>query len=126
MPFKTVLVALAALNAVEAFSGSHPLQMKTVDAHTARAMMAAKGHAVTTDAALFDEQGFWFGHFSVGASPDLSILIDSGSSDAIINPGVYKPSKQAVDTRKTFRISYATTNPDGSGQLSVRRIAQTI
>lgn len=120
MPFKTVLVALAALNTVNAFSGSHPVQLKTVDAHTARAMMAAKGHAVTTDAALFDEQGFWFGHFSVGGSADLSILIDTGSSDAIINPGVYKPSKQAADTHQTFRIAYATTNPDGTGELSAR------
>lgn len=61
------------------------------------------------------EQGFWFANFTVGASPSLEILIDSGSSDAIMNPGVYKPSANSQNLNKTFQVSYATTNPDGSG-----------
>jgi pepsin A len=47
------------------------------------------------------------------------MLIDTGSSDAILNPGVYKPSSSSQDTRRPFEISYATTNPDGSGRLTV-------
>ncbi len=67
-------------------------------------------------------QGFWFSHFTIGASKDLEILIDTGSADAILNPGVYEPSSGSVDTGKPFRISYATTNPDGSGTLTVSDI----
>lgn len=64
-------------------------------------------------------QGFWFSHFTVGASKDLEILIDTGSSDAILNPGIYQPSSASQDQNRRFHISYATTNPDGSGSLSV-------
>jgi pepsin A len=37
----------------------------------------------------------------------------------MLNPGVYKPGPKSVNTNKPFRISYATTNPDGSGSLTV-------
>ncbi|QPH02360.1 hypothetical protein C2857_006569 [Epichloe festucae Fl1] len=46
------------------------------------------------------------------------MLIDTGSSDAILNPGVYRPSSSSQDTGRPFEISYATTNPDGSGRLT--------
>ena len=32
---------------------------------------------------------YWFGHFSVGDSPDLRLLVDTSSTDLLINPGVY-------------------------------------
>lgn len=125
MALKTILTLLAAMQAVQVQAdSSHPLHMATVDAHTAHAMLNAKGLAASRDGALYNEQGFWFSHFSVGGSPDLQILIDTGSSDTILNPGVYKKSSTGVDTGKTFRISYATTNPDGSGTLSVHQTAK--
>jgi pepsin A len=48
------------------------------------------------------------------------MLIDTGSTDVYLNPGVYKPSKNSVDTHTNFTITFATTNPDGSGTETVR------
>jgi cathepsin D len=64
-------------------------------------------------------KGFWFANFTVGAKNDLVILIDTGSSDLLFNPGVYAPSSSSVNLHKTFSISFATTNPDGSGTETV-------
>lgn len=96
------------------------MHFRKVDAHTAHKVAAAKGRVNSDGSApLFAEQGFWFSHFTVGASPDLEILIDTGSSDAIMNPGIYKPSSGSTNTGRPFHIAYSTTNPDGSGTLSV-------
>ena len=120
MSIKIALALLAVAHSAAADS-SHPLRFAKVDAQTAHNVAAAKGRVdANGNAPLFAEQGFWFSHFTVGASPDLQILIDTGSSDAILNPGVYKPSSGSTDTHRPFHISYATTNPDGSGELSVR------
>lgn len=32
---------------------------------------------------------YWFGNFSVGESSDLKLVIDTGSSDCILNNGLY-------------------------------------
>ncbi|KJK77307.1 hypothetical protein H634G_07046 [Metarhizium anisopliae BRIP 53293] len=112
MSLKTLLL-LAAAHLAQADS-SHALFYKVVDRETAQRIASIKGLA----AAGNDTPGFWFSHFTVGASPDLEILIDTGSSDAILNPGVYKPSPGSVNANRRFRISYATTNPDGSGTLT--------
>ena len=37
-----------------------------------------------------------------------------------MNKGGYKPGSQSKDLRRTFSISFGTTNPDGSGFESVR------
>lgn len=58
---------------------------------------------------------FWFANFTVGASPSLSLLIDTGSADVYLNPGVYRPGSTAEDTGTPFSITFATTNSDGSG-----------
>lgn len=36
-----------------------------------------------------DRSLYWYGHFSVGDSHKLKLLIDTGSTDLIINPGLY-------------------------------------
>ncbi|KAL7939310.1 aspartic peptidase domain-containing protein [Trichoderma chlorosporum] len=117
MSLKTVLALLATISTVQA-DFSHSLHFKKVDAATAKSVAAAKGRAVQGSSQLWAEQGFWFSNFTIGGSPNLEILIDTGSSDAILNPGVYKPGTNSVNTKKSFSISYATTNPDGSGTLS--------
>ncbi|KAF3056820.1 aspartic peptidase domain-containing protein [Trichoderma sp. SZMC 28012] len=117
MSFKTVLSLLAAIQAVQA-DFSHPLHFKKVDAVAAKSIATAKGRLVQGTADLWADQGFWFSNFTIGGSSNLEILIDTGSADAILNPGIYKPGSSSVNTKKTFRISYATTNPDGSGTLS--------
>lgn len=47
------------------------------------------------------------------------MLIDTGSTDVYLNPGVYDPSENSVDTGTNFTITFATTNPDGSGTETV-------
>ncbi|TQS31975.1 hypothetical protein Golomagni_07724 [Golovinomyces magnicellulatus] len=121
MSLKIALSLLAATAHTVNADFSHPMHFRKVDAHSAHAVAASKGRVdADGNAPLFAEQGFWFSHFTVGASPDLEILIDTGSADAILNPGVYKPSSGSVNTGRPFHIGYATTNPDGSGELSVR------
>ena len=36
-----------------------------------------------------------------------------------MNKGAYKPGSKSKDLRRTFSISFGTTNPDGSGFESV-------
>jgi pepsin A len=57
---------------------------------------------------------FRFGSFDVGNSKNLTLLIDTGSSDVIVNPGLYKGGPHSVDTNSTFTNTYGTTESDGS------------
>jgi pepsin A len=68
---------------------------------------------------LIIPQSFWFGSFDVGDSKNLTLLIDTGSSDVIVNPGLYKRGPQSVDTHSTFTNTYGTTESDGSGTGTV-------
>ncbi|OAR00720.1 hypothetical protein LLEC1_00221 [Akanthomyces lecanii] len=119
MSLKIVLATLAAAQAVAADS-SHPVYFRKADADAAKGVAAFKNLAFASggDGSLVNEQGFWFSHFTVGASKDLEILIDTGSSDAIMNPGIYEPSSNSQNQNRRFKIAYSTTNPDGSGSLA--------
>jgi pepsin A len=64
-------------------------------------------------------ENFWFANFTVGAKDDLVMLIDTGSTDVYLNPGVYVPSKSSTNLHDNFTITFATTNPDGSGTETV-------
>ncbi|KAF4630113.1 hypothetical protein G7Y89_g8027 [Cudoniella acicularis] len=66
-----------------------------------------------------DEEGFWFTNFTVGASNELVMLVDTGSCDVYLNPGLYEPSKNSVNENDNFTITFETTNPDGSGTLTI-------
>jgi len=117
MSLKTILSLLATLQVVRA-DFSHPLYLKKVDAVAAKSIAAAKGRAVPRTGDLVAEQGFWFSNFTIGDSPNLEILIDTGSTDALLNPGIYKPGPNSINTNTTFNLTFLTTNPDGSGTLS--------
>ncbi|ATY59898.1 aspartyl protease [Cordyceps militaris] len=117
MLLRDVLTLLATAQVVTADS-SHPVHFRKVNASTARSISAYKNLTLHGDGTLVNEQGFWFSHFSVGASRNLEMLINTGSSDAILNPGVYDPSSASRDQKRDFHISYATAKPDGSGKLS--------
>ncbi|OKP12048.1 hypothetical protein PENSUB_2406 [Penicillium subrubescens] len=54
-------------------------------------------------------QNVWFGSFDVGNSKNLTLLIDTGSSDVIVSPGLYKGGPHSVDTSSTFANTYGTT-----------------
>ncbi|KAJ5814798.1 acid protease [Penicillium riverlandense] len=47
------------------------------------------------------------------------MLIDTGSSDVIINPGLYKTGPKSTNLHMRFENSYGTTKSDGSGTGSV-------
>ncbi|MCJ1442906.1 MAG: hypothetical protein MMC23_003403 [Stictis urceolatum] len=87
--------------------------------HTLPAVSGTRlGVSTSSKVVETNDQGFWFANFTIGAAKEQSILIDTGSSDAIMNPGLYKPSAGSKNLHQNFRISYATTNPDGSGSES--------
>ncbi|KAL6904512.1 aspartic peptidase domain-containing protein [Trichoderma evansii] len=62
---------------------------------------------------------FWFARFSIGASRNLSILVDTGSTDLMLNPNVYQASEAAVALSQPFSMRYGTVNSDGSGEETV-------
>ncbi|PWY90676.1 acid protease [Aspergillus heteromorphus CBS 117.55] len=68
---------------------------------------------------ISESEGFWFGSFDVGSSKNLHMLIDTGSSDVIVNKGYYTPGSSSVNLNLTFDNSYGTTESDGSGTGSV-------
>ncbi len=65
------------------------------------------------------DKDFWFAEVDVGNSTKLSLLIDTGSGDVIINPGLYVPSSVATPLNASFSNSYGTTNSDGTGTTVV-------
>ncbi|OOQ90920.1 hypothetical protein PEBR_01932 [Penicillium brasilianum] len=73
-------------------------------------------HTVET---LSEANLFWFGSFDVGNSKNLTLLIDTGSSDVIINPGLYKRGPRSVNIHSNFTNTYGTTESDGSGSGTV-------
>ncbi|KAJ5757802.1 acid protease [Penicillium nucicola] len=69
-------------------------------------------HGIET---VYGSNNFWFGSFDVGRTKNLTLLIDTGSADVILNSGLYKKGPHAVDTNQTFENHYGSTNSDGSG-----------
>lgn len=67
------------------------------------------------------DQGFWYGNFAVGASRNLSMLVDTGSADVGLNTGNYKPSAQSLNLGTTGQDSYGTTQSNGCGSAVVRQ-----
>jgi hypothetical protein len=67
-------------------------------------------------------KGFWFGNFTVGTASNLSLMIDTGSGDLILNPGLYKPSKTSHDLHISFNNGYGTTTSSNAGTENVRQL----
>lgn len=65
-------------------------------------------------------EGFWFGNFTTGDATDLSLLIDTGSSDIYVNPGLYKPSSESHTLNQTVSMSFITTEPNGCGEMILK------
>ncbi|KAM3074119.1 hypothetical protein ACMFMG_003059 [Clarireedia jacksonii] len=64
------------------------------------------------------EGGFWFTNITVGFSTPANLLVDTGSADLVLNPGLYKPSIQSVNLNSTFEVTYGTTTGGGAGSTS--------
>ncbi|KAK1254824.1 hypothetical protein MKX08_008819 [Trichoderma sp. CBMAI-0020] len=65
-------------------------------------------------------EGFWFGNFTAGDATELSLLIDTGSSDVFVNPDLYKPSSESHTLNQTVSMSFITTKPDGCGEMILK------
>ncbi|KAL3422802.1 Gastricsin [Phlyctema vagabunda] len=58
---------------------------------------------------------FWFAKCNVGLASNLTLLIDTGSGDVVLNPGVNISSPESINTNVTFSNGYGTTKNDGTG-----------
>lgn len=54
----------------------------------------------------------------IGAA-ELSVLVDTGSSNVAVNPETLKPSQNYVSLNRSFTFSYGTTESNGGGIESV-------
>ena len=60
----------------------------------------------------------WFANFTVGDSENLELLLDTGSTDLLVDPGLYKKSAKASvyhTSNATFNITYEGVNKQGTG-----------
>ncbi|OBT61338.1 hypothetical protein VE03_09531 [Pseudogymnoascus sp. 23342-1-I1] len=67
------------------------------------------------------DAGFWYADFTVGGASNLSLLIDTGSGDIVVNPGIYVPGKISENLNITFENTYGTTSKDGTGSATEPR-----
>ncbi|OBT86051.1 hypothetical protein VE02_05528 [Pseudogymnoascus sp. 03VT05] len=65
------------------------------------------------------EAGFWYADFTVGGASNLSLLIDTGSGDIVVNPGIYVPGKTSGNLNTSFENTYGTRSKDGTGSATV-------
>ncbi|OHW90382.1 aspartic protease precursor, partial [Colletotrichum incanum] len=63
--------------------------------------------------------GFWYGSFHVGLSTNLSLLIDTGSSDLAVNPDRYKASSASVNLHQRGVLLYDTVYENGCGFANI-------
>ncbi|KIX05814.1 uncharacterized protein Z518_03786 [Rhinocladiella mackenziei CBS 650.93] len=72
-----------------------------------------------TTVPLTSDGGFWFANVSVGDGSSMNLLIDTGSTDVVLNPGKYKPSDASVNGNETFTLSYGTAESNGTGTATI-------
>ncbi|KAI9644565.1 hypothetical protein NHQ30_006586 [Ciborinia camelliae] len=79
-----------------------------------------------TGPATYDA-GFWFANITIGASKDpVQVLIDTGSADLVLNPGLYKASSASIDLYKSFNVTYGTVTSDSSSGSSSETITGSL
>jgi hypothetical protein len=82
-------LALAAPTRQDGFTVS--TYRDSADEHT-RALLSTsrrlRGRQAASIPAAIDSILYWYGNFTVGESDNLGLLIDTGSSDLILNPGL--------------------------------------
>lgn len=47
---------------------------------------------------ISNSKDFWFGPFTAGAATNLTMLIDTGSTNVIFNSRLYRPSESSLET----------------------------
>ena len=63
--------------------------------------------------------GFWFGSFDVGNARNLSLLIDTGSQDVAVDPGLYIASSSSQNLNTAGNLLYATAQENGCGFANI-------
>ncbi|KAH6667490.1 aspartic peptidase domain-containing protein [Halenospora varia] len=76
-------------------------------------------HRGIISTSMFQDGKFWFASFSIGNASNLALLVDTGSSDILLNRGKYLPSGSSTDLNKEVNISFSTSNSDGTGSESM-------
>ncbi|TVY53093.1 Plasmepsin-2 [Lachnellula cervina] len=78
-------------------------------------------HQDKANANISLDGGFWFADVTVGDSDTpLELLLDTGSADLVLNPGLYTGGPTAVNLQNTFDITYGTTgNSAGSSSQTL-------
>ncbi|KAF2860896.1 acid protease [Piedraia hortae CBS 480.64] len=116
----TTLASLGASSPTRVPLRQHPAQPNAVrpvvhalHKHAYKGAVASKPAPETLDS------GFWFGSFDVGNAKNLSLLIDTGSSDVAVNPGLYKPGSESSDLQHAGDLGYATVNVNGCGKAKI-------
>lgn len=71
------------------------------------------------------DAGFWYGVFNVGEAHNLSLLIDTGSPDVAVNPGLYKPSRASRNLSEAGSLEYGTVEENGCGAANISYQAYT-
>ena len=94
------------------------------DAYT-KTLHAVSRHGLTHNAgfAIAPETldaGFWYGIFSIGDSNNLSLLIDTGSTDLAVNPELYTPSPKSHNLHQRGRLQFYSAQADGCGFADVK------
>ena len=92
----------------------------TADAQTIHALSHLRKRQSGTLGSYIGKTLYWFGNFKVGDSGPLKLLIDTGSADLLVNPGLYTPSgdKKSYGNGK-FSITYEGVNRQGFGFKTV-------
>ncbi|KAH8682827.1 aspartic peptidase domain-containing protein [Tricladium varicosporioides] len=101
--------------AISSISASPNPQINSQSSHHIPLSRQLERRDATGTQILSSKDGFWFGNFSVGGSPNLKLLIDTGSGDLILNPKLYTPGKTSKSLNLTFTNTYGTTSSNGSG-----------
>ncbi|OQU97789.1 hypothetical protein CLAIMM_03674 [Cladophialophora immunda] len=63
--------------------------------------------------------GFWFADVKAGDGSGMNLLVDTGSTNVVLNAGRYKPSKHSVNTNEPFAVAYGTAEGNGTGSAFI-------
>lgn len=96
------------------YTASHAAQ--AVFKHAARLGANPEKYSVEPEELI---GGFWYGSFDIGDSKNVSLLIDTGSSDVFLNPGLYSPSTDSKNLHKINVANYITAQTNGCGNATI-------
>jgi pepsin A len=119
MVFLSISSSLLAILAALSFGVNAAIPPRSYHVELTRKLIGRRDGSA--EQAIPSTEGFWFGDFTIGGSSNLSMLIDTGFADVIVNPGHYKAGNYSKSFNEAFSNSYWTTSSDGTGTGTVWR-----